>query len=112
MIFMVFFFFFKQKTAYNLLISYWSSDVCSSDLLYKIPHTILGHASIGEVVEVGADVRDVSVGQRVVVPGTPECGRCYYCSIGEPWQCSELFDLGGIYPDIARGADGDRTRVV
>src|SRR3546814_4579322 len=27
-----FFFFFKQKTAYDLRISYWSSDVCSSDL--------------------------------------------------------------------------------
>src|SRR3546814_17479088 len=27
------FFFFKQKTAYEMRISYWSSDVCSSDLL-------------------------------------------------------------------------------
>src|SRR3546814_19655410 len=30
--FLVFFFFFKQKTAYELRISYWSADVCSSDL--------------------------------------------------------------------------------
>src|SRR3546814_8656199 len=29
---MVFFFFFKQKTAYEMRISDWSSDVCSSDL--------------------------------------------------------------------------------
>src|SRR3546814_2340673 len=29
----VFFFFFKQKTAYEMRISYWSSDVCSSDLI-------------------------------------------------------------------------------
>src|SRR3546814_6320278 len=29
---LVFFFFFNQKTAYELLISDWSSDVCSSDL--------------------------------------------------------------------------------
>src|SRR3546814_6651881 len=29
---MVFFFFFKQKTAYDMRISDWSSDVCSSDL--------------------------------------------------------------------------------
>src|SRR3546814_10055141 len=28
----VFFFFFKQKTAYEMRISHWSSDVCSSDL--------------------------------------------------------------------------------
>src|SRR3546814_10186445 len=30
---MIFFFFFKQKTAYEMRISDWSSDVCSSDLL-------------------------------------------------------------------------------
>src|SRR3546814_3345128 len=33
-VFVVFFFFFKQKTAYEMRISDWSSDVCSSDLLY------------------------------------------------------------------------------
>src|SRR3546814_1915098 len=31
----MFFFFFKQKTAYEMRISDWSSDVCSSDLLGK-----------------------------------------------------------------------------
>src|SRR3546814_10129401 len=31
----MFFFFFKQKTAYELRISDWSSDVCSSDLYFK-----------------------------------------------------------------------------
>lgn len=96
----------------RVLVKTHASPFCSTDvknwkgLLYKIPPTILGHASIGEVVEVGAAVHGVQVGQRVVVPGTPECGRCYYCAIGEPWQCSELFDLGGIYPDVARGDDG------
>src|SRR3546814_7335443 len=32
---MLFFFFFKQKTAYEMRISDWSSDVCSSDLFQK-----------------------------------------------------------------------------
>ena len=96
----------------RVIVKTHASPFCSTDvknwkgLLYKIPPTILGHASFGEVVEVGAEVHGVRVGQRVVVPGTPECGTCYYCSIGEPWQCGELFDLGGIYPDIARGDDG------
>src|SRR3546814_7220254 len=31
------FFFFKKKTAYEMLISDWSSDVCSSDLLFYLP---------------------------------------------------------------------------
>src|SRR3546814_11410576 len=34
------FFFFKQKTAYEMRISDWSSDVCSSDLITMIPETL------------------------------------------------------------------------
>ena len=33
----LFFFFFKQKTAYEILTCDWSSDVCSSDLELKVP---------------------------------------------------------------------------
>src|SRR3546814_6329464 len=36
----LFFFFFKQKTAYEMRISDWSSDVCSSDLLPTIRRTM------------------------------------------------------------------------
>src|SRR3546814_8598492 len=39
MCFILFFFFFKQKTAYEMRISDWSSDVCSSDL--GTPHILL-----------------------------------------------------------------------
>src|SRR3546814_8895484 len=42
----VFFFFFKQKTAYEMRISDWSSDVCSSDLLLaNIPSLLAAHAA-------------------------------------------------------------------
>src|SRR3546814_12873706 len=37
-LFVVYFFFFKQKTAYEMRISDWSSDVCSSDLAAHQPH--------------------------------------------------------------------------
>src|SRR3546814_11735229 len=51
----VYFFFFKQKTAYDLRISDWSSDVCSSDLLVVRPapghhagqHQLAGEAQPG-----------------------------------------------------------------
>src|SRR3546814_4330226 len=36
-LFLIMFFFFKQKTAYDMRISDWSSDVCSSDLPRRIP---------------------------------------------------------------------------
>src|SRR3546814_7643432 len=35
-LYLVFFFFFKQKTAYEMRISDWSSDVCSSDLVRRV----------------------------------------------------------------------------
>src|SRR3546814_6199609 len=36
------FVFFKQKTAYEMRISDWSSDVCSSDLIWPLPLLIVG----------------------------------------------------------------------
>jgi len=41
---------------------------------------ILGHEFMGEVVEVGADVHRLEVGDRVVVPFTIACGNCFFCS--------------------------------
>jgi threonine dehydrogenase-like Zn-dependent dehydrogenase len=40
---------------------------------------ILGHEFMGEVVEVGPEVRRVGVGDRVVVPSFIGCGSCWYC---------------------------------
>ena len=42
----------------------------------------------------------------MIVPGTSECGVCFYCSIGRPDQCSETFDRGGIWPHVANRRDG------
>src|SRR3546814_7737812 len=41
-----YFFFFKQKTAYEMRISYWSSDVCSSDLLLLLDIMLPGTSGI------------------------------------------------------------------
>src|SRR3546814_15582526 len=40
------FFFFKQKTAYEMRISDWSSDVCSSDLVRMLRYVIVGSAAL------------------------------------------------------------------
>jgi threonine dehydrogenase-like Zn-dependent dehydrogenase len=60
--------------------------ICGSDLhLYGgyIPTMkegdVLGHEFMGEVVEVGKEVRGLSVGDRVVVPFAIACGQCYFC---------------------------------
>ncbi|MFB3827777.1 MAG: zinc-dependent alcohol dehydrogenase [Bryobacteraceae bacterium] len=62
------------------------SAICGSDLhLYGggIPAMekgdILGHEFMGEVVEVGREVHNLKRGDRVVVPFTICCGRCFFC---------------------------------
>src|SRR5262245_38997147 len=88
-----------------------ATPFCSTDCinqrgeLGKVPPTILGHASIGVVEAIGADVTHVTVGDRVLVPGTPECGHCFYCAEGRPDQCSELFDAKE-YFHVAFRSDG------
>jgi threonine dehydrogenase-like Zn-dependent dehydrogenase len=63
-----------------------STAICGSDLhLYDgyIPTMkkgdILGHEFMGEVVEVGRGVSNLSVGDRVVVPFPIACGNCWSC---------------------------------
>jgi threonine dehydrogenase-like Zn-dependent dehydrogenase len=43
---------------------------------------ILGHENMGEVVEVGSEVKNLKVGDRVVVPFTIACGECFFCRNG------------------------------
>jgi threonine dehydrogenase-like Zn-dependent dehydrogenase len=63
------------------------SGICGSDLhLYNgyIPTMkkgdIIGHESMGEVVEVGKEVSKLNIGDRVVVPFTIACGNCFFCA--------------------------------
>ena len=63
-----------------------STAICGSDLhLYDgyIPTMekgdILGHEFMGEVVEVGHGVKNLTIGDRVVVPFTIACGHCFFC---------------------------------
>src|SRR3546814_7965489 len=63
------FFFFKQKTAYEMRISDWSSDVCSSDLMDHLTHS---DAKRGEIQR-GAD--QVAIGIDFDVAGGPAHAR-------------------------------------
>lgn len=71
-----------------------SSAICGTDLHFvrgtvpgMVPGTILGHEAVGEVQEVGKDVRNLQPGDRVVVPSTICCGYCSYCRAGYTAQC-------------------------
>jgi threonine dehydrogenase-like Zn-dependent dehydrogenase len=63
-----------------------TAAICGSDLhLYDgyIPTMkkgdVLGHEFMGEVMEVGPEVTNLRVGDRVVVPFNIACGRCWFC---------------------------------
>lgn len=63
-----------------------STAICGSDLhLYDgyvptmMSGDILGHEFMGQVVEVGREVRNLKVGDRVVVPFPISCGNCFFC---------------------------------
>jgi threonine dehydrogenase-like Zn-dependent dehydrogenase len=43
---------------------------------------VLGHETMGEVVELGSDVKNLQAGDRVVVPFTIACGECFFCKRG------------------------------
>jgi threonine dehydrogenase-like Zn-dependent dehydrogenase len=51
------------------------------------PGTILGHEGVGVIEEIGSNVRNLRVGDRVVVPSTIGCGYCSYCRSGYYAQC-------------------------
>jgi len=105
----------------DAIIKITSSAICGSDLhLYEVlgpymkPGDILGHEPMGIVQEVGAEVTDLAVGDRVVIPFNISCGHCFMCSIGLQSQCettqvreqnkgAALFGFSAMYGSVPGG---------
>src|SRR3546814_14191890 len=79
----VFFFFFKQKTAYEMRISDWSSDVCSSDLVEQRPRC--GEARPGEFT----GLQEIVGGHAAAARGQPEPCERAEDDIGERREAAE-----------------------
>jgi threonine dehydrogenase-like Zn-dependent dehydrogenase len=79
----------------DAIVKVTSCAICGSDLhLYHnyipamLPGDIMGHETMGEVVEVGSGVNGrLKVGERVVVPFTIFCGECAQCQAGNYSVC-------------------------
>lgn len=78
----------------DAIIRVTSTAICGSDLhLYDVlgPYLsrgdILGHEAMGIVERVGAGVRRIKPGDRVVVPFVIACGQCFMCKAGLQSQC-------------------------
>ena len=103
-----------------------ASAICGTDL-HMIRGTftgmkegrILGHEGVGVVEAVGDDVRNLNIGDRVVIPSTVGCGSCSYCRAGYYAQCDNANPggkragttfFGG--PEAAGGLDGMQAEKV
>ncbi|WP_050727645.1 zinc-dependent alcohol dehydrogenase [Vulgatibacter incomptus] len=71
-----------------------ASSICGTDLHMvrgtltgMKPGTVLGHEGVGVVEELGDDVRNLKVGDRVLIASTIACGDCAYCREGYFAQC-------------------------
>lgn len=95
------------------------AGICGSDL--HVYHgrergldlgTVLGHELVGRVVEVGADVRGLRVGQRVASPFTTSCGACFYCARGLSCRCPRGALFGWVREGVGlQGAQAELVRV-
>jgi 2-desacetyl-2-hydroxyethyl bacteriochlorophyllide A dehydrogenase len=55
---------------------------------------IQGHEFMGEIVEIGSDVNNVKIGDRVVVDPTTLCGECFFCKSGTVNMCKNSSTIG------------------
>src|ERR1051326_1609979 len=55
---------------------------------------VLGHEVAGEIADIGAEVSDLAVGDRVVLSWNPHCGRCFYCERAQPILCRTFLANG------------------
>lgn len=101
------------------------SCICGSDLhLYHgmVPDTrvgsTFGHEFCGIVEQVGPEVRNLKVGDHVLVPFNIACGKCHFCQQGLFGNCHEsnaqATAVGGIfgYSHTAGGYDGGQAQYV
>jgi threonine dehydrogenase-like Zn-dependent dehydrogenase len=105
----------------DAIIRITSTNICGSDLhLYETlgpfmgEGDVLGHEPMGVVEEVGSDVGDLKVGDRVVIPFQISCGSCWMCDQQLYTQCettqvreqgtgAALFGFSKLYGEVPGG---------
>lgn len=84
----------------EVLVRVDSCNICGTDIsLYRGKYTaktpvILGHEWSGEIVEIGENVKDLHIGDKVVSDPNESCGLCYWCRSGKPYFCNNMPEYG------------------
>ncbi len=91
----------RIEEARDVVLKVTSTAICGSDLhIYNgfIPQAksmVMGHEFMGIVEEIGSGVRNLKVGDRVVVPFPISCGTCHFCNMSLPTHCENSNDNYG-----------------
>lgn len=91
--------------------------ICGSDLhvYYEnekgMDHgAAMGHEFSGEIIEVGKEVKQLRIGDRVMSPFTTSCGQCYYCRIGLTCRCEKGQLFGWV--ENGKGLQGGQAEYI
>jgi L-iditol 2-dehydrogenase len=94
-----------QPGTQEILIRVKACATCGTDAkIYKhghprlTPPQIIGHEIAGEIVEIGADVKGYTIGQRVQVIAAIPCGTCWLCTSGRMTICENQLSMGYQFP--------------
>ncbi len=107
------------KTSKDVIVKVLLSAICGSDL--HVYHeretgldygTVMGHEFVGEIVEIGREVKFFQKSDVVFSPFTTNCGKCFYCRKGLTARCTEGQLFGWVENDIGlHGGQADYVRV-
>ena len=81
----------------NVLVKMTAAGICGSDMgIYHGTNAaatyprIIGHEMVGRVDQVGSNVKNLKVGDRVIINQVTSCGHCYPCRKGRGNVCDNL----------------------
>lgn len=93
----------------EVLIRVEACGICGSDVHgydggsgRRIPPIVMGHEAAGVVAALGAEVKDLAVGDRVTFDSTVYCGKCEYCARSEVNLCNNREVVGVSCGDYRR----------
>ena len=100
-----------EPNAGEVMVAIKACAICHSDIFYAegawggVLPAVYGHEAAGVVVKIGAGVRNVAVGDHVVVTLVRSCGECPCCAKGYHGSCESTFPLDANSP--LKDADGN-----
>lgn len=111
------------KFATDVKIRILGASICGTDVAIladpprvpAVPGIVLGHECVGEVVEVGPEVRALQVGDHIILDNNIPCGVCTNCQSGTSNLCTDMRSMGvqidGVFAQYAVAPEAQMVKV-